>query len=119
MMVKMTARDKLTLFAVFKRGWNYAEGEVFTEEVLLRARWLIAEIERRTHFDTDAFPGLSGQIVIVVYPPGDYAYEVTIYPNELYDFLVEYVPERLELEALEGISEYALKEHLFARLEEA
>ena len=57
---------KIHHFATFKKGWHYTEGEVFEQSVLDKAVDL-AEYATGLEFETDAFPGTGGGVMITLY----------------------------------------------------
>ncbi len=72
---KITDR-KLRAFADLPNGWYYGEGVPFGGAVLNMARTLSLGLA-----ETDAFPGLNGEVVVSVYF-GEHYLEFTIDPDE-------------------------------------
>jgi len=65
--------EKIFDFSMLQAGWNYGEGEIFSNEAIKAVMDLHREIIFRGHSKTDAFPGLDGEIQIAVYE-GDHYY---------------------------------------------
>lgn len=63
---------KLDRFGELEPGWDHGEGMVFTGSVLRDARSLIQEATQWAFFDTDAFPGPNGEVMVTVYSGEDY-----------------------------------------------
>lgn len=62
---------KIKGFRNLSHGWNYGEGEPFDHEVMNAALRLLAHLESYGYTETDAFPGLGGEILVKGYGKSD------------------------------------------------
>ena len=66
-MMSETTTDKIFNFKTLKNGWCYGEGVTISDEVIEKA----VRLEARGRFigfrETDAFPGLNGEVSIALY----------------------------------------------------
>src|SRR5690242_11793093 len=70
---------KIASFSKLKEGWNFSSGVPFSRQVLDIA----IEIDRCFQcygLETDAFPGLDGEVMVAAYSL-PIAYEVVVNPN--------------------------------------
>jgi hypothetical protein len=58
---------KILSFKQLEDGWHYGEGEAFNGAIIEQAVKLHRIAIQQAFFITDAFPGLSGQIVVTIY----------------------------------------------------
>ncbi len=58
---------KIRRFGEFEKGWHYGEGVSFEQSVLDNAIAMNQEAIRLGFYETDAFPGLSGEVMVTVY----------------------------------------------------
>ena len=62
-----STKEKIGEFAdTLKDGWHYGEGLTFSENVV-KAALRINEYARTQSFQTDALPGINGDIIVVLY----------------------------------------------------
>lgn len=66
----MSCEVKLKAFSRL-RGWNYTDGLVFSEDTIAASRQLLDKITNGGFYRTDAFPGLNGEVMLVVYLDAD------------------------------------------------
>ena len=73
---------KINYFTQLKTGWHYGEGDPVNKDVAKRAiDFCYGQAIRSDYlFDMDAFPGLEGDILVVVYDP-EYK-EIEFYPDD-------------------------------------
>jgi hypothetical protein len=64
--------EKIYNFSLLKKGWNYGEGEKISNAALKDALLIHRQIIYRGHSQTDAFPGLDGEIQLTVYEGKNY-----------------------------------------------
>ncbi|MBM3301840.1 MAG: hypothetical protein FJY85_18050 [Deltaproteobacteria bacterium] len=76
---------KIKSFRGLKHGWHYGEGEPIEEEILGDAISLFREATRLAFFETDAFPGLNGEIRVTIYLHDHYL-EFTVEPDRSVTF---------------------------------
>ena len=75
-----TAESKIQAFSRLKDGWSYSEGIAFDESVISLSLELLRECNERGLLRTNAFPGLNGEILLVVYCKKD-SLEFTVEPD--------------------------------------
>jgi len=100
---------RIAKFALMEQGWSYGEGEPFAPDVVARALEVHRAMVANGFYNTDAFPGLSGEIVVTLYDGDDYV-EVEVRPDLRLDFLWERQGE--ELEAVEDLGFGDVKRYL-------
>lgn len=71
---------KLEQFANLAEGWHYGEGRAIDAASLERALSFNQEAIRTITPETDAFPGLNGEVVFTAYPTDHYL-EFTFEPD--------------------------------------
>lgn len=98
-------RKKIESFSTFRNGWNYNEGIKFDLDTINLALKLNNEIINNKEIDkTDAFPGLDGDIRIVIYSDMYYL-EFTIRKTSnihIIDYLLEKNDRKIDFK--EGIT---------------
>jgi hypothetical protein len=62
-----TTEKKIQSFKDLEAGWSYGEGEPFESSVLNTAIQFNRYAFRRGFFETDAFPGLNGEVLLTIY----------------------------------------------------
>lgn len=62
-------------FASYKPGWEYGDGVAFKPETIAIAQQL-NQAAKEAGFETCAFPGKEGEILVVVYRPNDQEFTV-------------------------------------------
>lgn len=65
--VDRPTQKKIWSFKSLTKGWHYGEGVPFTKDLLERAIALNQDALNFGFFETDAFPGISGEIMLVIY----------------------------------------------------
>ncbi len=79
---------KIHSFRELSEGWSYGEGIKLNENIIKKAVKLAEAAHRSGLSETDAFPGLNGEIMMTVYHKSDY-WEFTIEPDERVTFVYE------------------------------
>ena len=92
---------KILGFKNLKAGWHYGEGVPFQVERLKKAVQLNQEAIRLGFFETDAFPGVSGEVRVTIYH-GVYYLEFTIEATDMTTFVYEINDEEVSYE--EGLT---------------
>ena len=92
---------KINYFATFEPGWYYGEGRAFDPLVVEDALALNKAAIRSSFFETDAFPGTDGALVVTVYF-GEYNLEFTIRRDRTVIFCQELGDQELKYE--EGLT---------------
>jgi len=80
--------EKIQSFGNFTQGWSFGEGVPFAPSILLKAMQLIKTAHALGFAETDAFPGLNGEVLVTIYLEADY-WEFTIEPDETVTFAYE------------------------------
>jgi hypothetical protein len=83
-----TTIDKIQSFAKLHPGWSFGEGIEFEPAILNKALQLAKTAHTLGFQETDAFPGLNGEIMVTVYQRDDY-WEFTLSPKETITFVYE------------------------------
>ena len=83
-----TTVEKIQSFAQLQSGWSFGEGIGFLQSVLNKAVQLAKTAHTLGFYETDAFPGLSGEIMLTVYQGCKY-WEFTLQPAETITFFYE------------------------------
>jgi len=96
-----TTERKIFGFKNLESGWHYSEGVPFQVERLKKAVQLNQEAVRLGFFETDAFPGVSGEISVTIYH-GVYYLEFTIEHTDVITFVCEIGDEEVTYE--EGLT---------------
>lgn len=116
----MTSRtiEKIQSFSNFTQGWSFGEGVSFTPTILLKATQLIKTAHALGFTETDAFPGLNGEVMVTIYLGADY-WEFTLEPDETITFAYEKDDETILYEeglpfefAVSSITSIALRNNL-------
>ena len=93
----MEQQQKIRGFARFEPGWHYGEGVRFDKARLNKAICLNDEAIRRGFVQTDAFPGVSGEVMITIYH-GRHYLEFSIEPDDTVVFVYEFDDEEVTYE---------------------
>jgi hypothetical protein len=80
--------EKIQRFADFEVGWSFGEGVAFAQNTLNKAIQLAKTAYTLGFQETDAFPGLNGEVMITVYQDNEY-WEFTLQPAETITFVYE------------------------------
>ncbi len=83
-----TTLEKIQNFAHFERGWSFGEGAAFTQSTLSKATQLVKTAHTLGFHETDAFPGLNGEVMVTVYQGSEY-WEFTLQLVETITFVYE------------------------------
>ena len=83
-----TTLEKIQSFAQFQQGWSFGEGIAFAQNPLNRAIQLAKTAHTLGFYETDAFPGLNGEVMVTVYQGCEY-WEFTLQPTETMTFVYE------------------------------
>lgn len=83
-----TTLKKIQSFAQFQQGWSFGEGVAFAKTTLEKATQLTKTAHMLGFHETDAFPGLNGEVMVTVYQGSDY-WEFTLEPTETITFVYE------------------------------
>ena len=86
---------KIQDFQKLAKGWNFGEGQPFSEKIIKEAKALNKEMIENCFLETGAFPGNDGEIMVTLYY-SDYYLEFTIEPNLTITFAKENKKETLE-----------------------
>jgi hypothetical protein len=86
---------KIRSFANLKDGWHFGEGSLISEEAIFDALFLHVQILMAGFTETDAFPGLSGEIQVTAYWNENY-FEFTREPDGRWTFIHENSDEEKE-----------------------
>ncbi|MCP4683059.1 MAG: hypothetical protein GY864_12055 [Desulfobacterales bacterium] len=73
-------KKKIQSFKELKSGWHYGEAVPLEQSILDKAISLNREAIRLAFFETDAFPGLNGEVMFTIYYEGHYL-EFTFEPD--------------------------------------
>jgi hypothetical protein len=92
---------KLLQFRSLEEGWHYGEGKAINLVCLDRAFDLYQEATHLALFETDAFPGLNGEVMLTIYLQDHYL-EFTFEPDGKVTFYQE--KDKQEVCYLEGLS---------------
>jgi hypothetical protein len=65
-----STEDKIASFAKLANGWSYSEGESFSTAVIDHTITLAQRALAEGFLETDAFPGLEGELMLAVYSQG-------------------------------------------------
>ena len=79
---------KLQEFKNLQNGWHYGEGVSFQQAIIDNTISLHQEAIRLTLFETNAFPGLNGEIMLAIYS-GVHYLEFTLEPDDSVTFYRE------------------------------
>lgn len=82
------ADAKLQAFSRLNAGWSYGRGMAFDSSVIANAAMLVQESTARGFFKLNVFPGLSGEVQVVIYRRKNAA-EFTVEPDGNIWFCVE------------------------------
>jgi hypothetical protein len=101
--------EKIFNFSLLKAGWNYGEGEDFSNEAIREAMELHREIIFRGFSRTDAFPGLDGEIQVTIYEGEHYfAFE----REKIGTWSVTHEVNNNQVDAVPGLNFEQVKKHL-------
>ncbi len=92
---------KIRGFKKLENGWHYGEGVAFEQSILDNAIALHQEVIHWAFFETDAFPGLNGEVVFTIYFDKHYL-EFTLEPDDSVTFYQEKNGEEIYYQ--EGLS---------------
>lgn len=92
--------EKIDSFLKLEKGWHYGEGDVPSKKTVESAKNL-AEQAIWSSFDTNAFPGIDGEILVTVYSK-DYCLEFTVESDGKIIFVYEFNDQ--EIEYSEGLN---------------
>jgi hypothetical protein len=95
--IMQTTLDKIYGFAQLQPGWSFGEGVAFTQTTLNKALQLAKTAHTLGFHETDAFPGLNGEIMVTVYQGSEY-WEFTLQPTETITFVYERDDETITYE---------------------
>jgi len=87
--------QKILNFADMRDGWNYGEGEPIDAAAILEACLLHSKLLTCGFYETDAFPGLSGEVQVTAYWKDDY-FEFTREKEGEWSFIHERLDEIIE-----------------------
>lgn len=90
--------DKIKSFKDFKDGWNYGEGVEFKESTIeegIKLINLINNIFKEFDFKINCFPGINGEIEIVVYL-SDYVLDLFVEEYDRITFCLEENDKEIE-----------------------
>ncbi len=114
-----TTLAKIQSFAQFRHGWSFGEGIGFAQSTLNRAIQLAKTAHTLGFHETDAFPGLNGEVMVTVYQGREY-WEFTLQPTETITFVYEKDEEIVTYEdglpfefAVSLLTNLAFHHHLF------
>lgn len=89
--------EKIQSFAHFEAGWSFGEGVAFAKNTLNKATQLAKTAHTLGFQETDAFPGLNGEVMVTVYQGNEY-WEFTLEPTETITFVYERDEETITYE---------------------
>jgi len=111
--------EKIQSFAHFEAGWSFGEGVVFAKNTVDKATQLAKTAHTLGFHETDAFPGLNGEVMVTVYQGNEY-WEFTLEPTETITFVYERDEETITYEeglpfefAVSLLTNLAFHHHLF------
>ena len=85
---------KILEFEKLEEGWHYGEGTSIKKEIIEKALKLDKKAYDCGYFETDAFPGIDGEIVFTIYDENDY-FEFIIENNGIVTYVHEYKDEKV------------------------
>jgi hypothetical protein len=92
-----TTFEKIQSFTHLEPGWSYGEGVAFAQHTLTKATQLAKTAYTLGFQETDAFPGLNGEVMVTVYQGNEY-WEFTLQPTETITFVYERDKETVSYE---------------------
>jgi hypothetical protein len=117
--------EKIQSFATYQSGWSFGEGVQFSENTVSKGIQLAKIAHTLGFYETDAFPGLSGEVMLTVYQGNEY-WEFILHPDETLTFVYEkdeetkVYEEKLPFEfAVSLLTNIAFQYHLFIPQEQA
>ncbi len=120
-----TTIEKIQSFVQLQPGWSFGEGIGFAQNTLNKAIQLAKSAYTLGFHETDAFPGLNGEVMITVYQSCEY-WEFTLQPTETITFVYEKGEETVVYEeglpfefAVSVLTNIAFHHHLFTVQEPA
>lgn len=69
----MNTKQKILGFAELKDGWHYGGGVKFDPDILDKAIQLVNEASIHLPTETDAFPGIAGEVQVTFYASSIYS----------------------------------------------
>src|SRR5258708_5865109 len=91
--------QKISRFKSLKKGWHYGEGVLIHDQAVQEAISVHHELVLRGFYETNAFPGLDGEIQITVYEDSDY-FSFEREPSG--DWIISHEQNGTEIELLEN-----------------
>ena len=82
-------QNKIIDFKNLERGWCYGEGEPFNDAIINKALELHNEILEKDFIETDAFPGINGEVMLTAYY-AEYYFEFTVNLDQSVSIFYEY-----------------------------
>lgn len=79
---------KIQEFTNLDSDWCYGSGVKFSQSVIDDAIKILGLVNTYGFYETDAFPGADGEVMITAYRDKFY-FEILIYEDKKYDFIVE------------------------------
>jgi hypothetical protein len=95
--VVFSTSRKIRSFQNLKKGWHYGEGAAVHAETIRKALELNEKAINLGFLNTDAFPGLDGEVRITVYDDAEY-YEFTISASGSVEYIRETGDDEIESE---------------------
>ncbi len=86
--METSTSKKIQDFRTLQDGWSFGEGVAFQPRILNKAVQLIKSAHVLGIEETDAFPGLNGEIMVTLYAEQKY-WEFTIETDESVTFVYE------------------------------
>jgi len=83
-----TTLEKIQSYGRLKKGWHFGEGVSIQRGTLVAGRSALTSLTNNGFDQTDAFPGLAGEIRVTGYR-GSYYFELTVVPGPEFEFTVE------------------------------
>lgn len=93
----LVTESKIKSFSRMGSGWCHGRGVPFSDDVIADAIKINDRINSLGFYETDAFPGESGEVMVTIYRDNYYC-EVIVYENEIYDFVVDLDDQEIERE---------------------
>ena len=90
--------SKILGFENLEDGWHFGEGYAINKDIIKKALKLDKEAFECRFFETDAFPGLDGEIAFTIYYQDDY-FEFIIENNEMVNYFHEYKDVEVDCES--------------------
>lgn len=103
-MVWPATDSKIWHFLQLEEGWNFGEGVGFSQDVVAKARYLNSLLGLNGFVETDAFPGLNGEIRVTAYWKTDY-FEFTLESGGVWVFRHERNGEEADCRVAESLTD--------------